>query len=65
MRASGVTKEFDHYDAADPDGDFDAINPIAAAPQDGQVDPIMNHPFQLNDEDRVDAVQSATVVVPQ
>ena len=44
---------------------FTAINPAAAAPQDGQVDPIMNHPFQLNDEERADVVQSATFVVPK
>ena len=50
-------------DAADPDTDFDAINPIEAAPQDGQVDPIMSHPFELNDEERADAVQSRTFVV--
>ena len=29
-----------------------------------QVDPIMSHPFELNDTERADAVKTATFVVP-
>lgn len=57
-----MARDLDQYGAADPDADFDAINPNEAAPQGGQVDPIMNHSFELNDEGRADAVQSTTFV---
>ena len=29
-----------------------------------QVDPIMNHPFELSDTERADAVKKVTFVVP-
>ena len=40
------------------------IVPEWHARQDGPVDPTTSYPFQSNDEERADAVQSATFVVP-
>ena len=51
-----------------PDADFDAIDTTRQASEEiagiDQVDPIMSHPFELNDTERADAVKTATFVVP-
>ena len=47
---------------------FDAIDltgaTSSASSQADQVDPIMSYPFELNNAERADAVQSTTFIVP-
>lgn len=65
--AGGVV-EYPYQYAADPEADFNANGPTRASssesPQADQVDPVMGYPFELNDTERANAVQSTVFVVP-